>query len=1215
MVRPLQFLCFAALLLTTVASQASAQPAETDWYDPSAEYVRVAVTEDGVYAVDRSSLEQAGLPPSADPSTFRLFENGSEVPIHLEPNGDVLFVGQRNRGEDELYAYNGVENFQSSDERSLYTDTTYYWLTWGGPDGIRYQSPTGTTPSVTRSTIRDTLHAEQDRTYYLGRPFEAEHPLYRDAEGYYWREFRHSDTNPLALETTLDVGRRVASASETLDLQIRLNSSSASCHRIEVFADLRSGGSTTRTSIGEVEWRGYSQEDIVAQIPQDQIPATGLRIRLESTNDVFSDPSCPDPSRNPNYVLFDYVEVVYTRSLASAGGRQHFSAPDAQATRFQLENLSGSDVTVLQPASSTRWSLSPSGGTASFDDTPPQPSSTYWVSEPSAYRSPDAVLPEATSSWSSLSNGADYVILTTSGLRESAERLADFRRTFNGFDVAVVKVQDVYDEFDYGRPTPIAVRRFVHHTQQWTGGAPRFLVIWGDAQYPIYTGGEIDERRPFWNVSSFGYSPSDTWFAMQYDGPNDWSEVLAVGRIPIRSNAQGDLFLDKIRSYENAPVADWQQRMLLLAGGTSELEQQRLQNASNGWGELATRRTTAMGDTLYPAGMDTLRYYKQINDALDTSFRDSLAVDLERGSGWLNYFGHSAALTWEIVTDPPAEFNNAGRLPFVVSLGCRTGSFAGGRFEVKSLPSLGEQLVVGTVDENGNPRGGGLNGGIAHWGTSALGNLSPSATLNDALVDRVFQDTMRVLGEAIQVAKADVADSFGSSPTIIRHLLQYGLLGDPATRLAILDEPDLHVTRDRIRIRPSNPTPGERMTVDVEIANRGLVPGDSVDVVLTWERPDGTSSRIDRSIPRFAVRTTETYEFDLDETAIGSNTFRIDVDPMGEYDERLEDNNTASREQVVFDTGLDLISPIDAGVSTSSPTLRLGIVRQTQEPIPVQIQVDSVASFDSPGLQTTSQSAQSVKLEWTPPQDLQSNTTYWWRARVASDGDDNWKTSTFTVSASDADWLQRDRLFRANALDQVQRQNRSWTFDNYTVTVEQYSERGFGSSDYGFILNDTEQLAYLTFGFSVLVLDDVSGDVIAWDWFPTYDLRDDLEPASGDQQAAVDELRSFLDTHATEGRYVFVRTRHLARNSGPTISNEIVELFENLGSDPSPTPYSTTIGSQSYADVWVMRTRVGYPEETVEQVSPVSESSEVKEISLTADLDFPFPEGSTVTPV
>ncbi|HHP7240020.1 hypothetical protein, partial [Longibacter sp.] len=39
------------------------------------------------------------------------------------------------------------------------------------------------------------------------------------------------------------------------------------------------------------------------------------------------------------------------------------------------------------------------------------------------------------------------------------------------------------------------------------------------------------------------------------------------------------------------------------------------------------------------------------------------------------------------------------------------------------------------------------------------------------------------------------------------------------------------------------------------------------------------------------------------------------------------------------------------------------------------------------------------------------------------------------------------------------------------------------------------------------------------------------------------------------------------------------------------------------------------PEETVEQVSPVSESSEVKEISLTADLDFPFPEGSTVTPV
>lgn len=1216
MARIYSFLCFAVLLLTVSLAPAHGQAPESDWYDADASYVRIAVAEDGVYAVDRNALEQAGLPSSAEASTFRLFENGQEIPIQVESSDRILFVGKRNRGDDELWAYDNIDRYQSSDDRSLYSDTTYYWLTWGGASGQRYANASPETPTTTASSVRDTLHAEQDETYYLGRPFEAEHPLYRDAEGYYWAQLRHNDTSPRSLSTTLDVGRRVPSASESLSLTLRLNSASASCHRVELFADLLSGGSTTTTSLGVVEWRGYAQRDLSATIPQDQIPASGLNVRVESTNDVFSDTSCPDPSRNPNYVLVDYFEAVYTRALSSSGGVQRIPAPGTDATEFSLANVGGSSVRVFHPDSGTRWSLPASNGSASFVDAPPAPGSPYWVSATGSERAPAAVLPETTSNWSSLSNGADYIILTTRGLDASAQRMADFRRTFNGYDVDIVYIQDVYDEFDYGRPTPIAVRRFVRTTQQWSGGAPAFLTIWGDGQYPIYTGGEIDERRPFWNVSSFGYSPSDAWFAMQVNGPNDWSEVMAIGRVPIRSNAQGNLFVEKIETYERAPVDDWQQRMLLLAGGTSTFEQRQLQDYSNRWGELATRRTTEMGDTLYAAGVDTLRYYKQVTDALDTSFRDSLALDLERGSGWINYFGHSAALTWEIVTDPPSEFNNAGRLPFVVSLGCRTGSFAGGRFEVKSLPSLGEQLVVGTINEDGTPRGGGLNGGIAHWGTSALGNLRPSAILNDDLVDRVFVDTMRVLGTAIQSAKSAVAAERGNSATMVRHLLQYGLIGDPATKLAIPDQTDLHITTDRIRISPSTPTPGETITVEARIANRGLVPSDSVDVTLTWERPDGQVQQRPRRIPRFAVQTTETFQITLDEAAAGTNVFRVSLDGSNEYTESVETNNIAQREQVVFDTGVSLVNPVDRGVASTSPTLRLGVVRQTPDAIPVDVQIDTVATFDSPARLDTRLSATSVQLDWTPPEPLTDGQTYFWRAQVADGGGSTWKTSRFTArSNASADWLQQNVLFQENRQDQLTRENRSWTFDTFEVVVEQFSERGFGSSDYGFVLNGTERLGELTFGFGVLIIDDVTGEVVAVESFPTYDLRDDLEPSFGDQQGAIDALREFLDAYATPGRYVFVRTRHLARTSNSIIDPQVVDLFKNLGSSPVATPYSAAIDTLRYTDVWVMRTEVGNPSATVEQVSPGSEGADVKEISLSQTLDFFFPEGTTVTPL
>ena len=1217
MTRVYPFLSIVALLIVAAMSPAFGQAPESDWYDPNASYVRIAVAEDGVYAVDRSALEQAGLPISADASTFRLYENGREIPIQVEGSDRVVFVGTRNRGDDELWAYDNTPSYQSSDERSLYSDTTYYWLTWGGAAGQRYAEASPASPSTTVSSVRDTLHAEQDQTYYLGRPFEAEHPLYRDAEGYYWRELRHSDTSPLSFSTTLDVGRRVPSASESLSLTMRLNSASASCHRVEIFADLLSGGSTTTESLGVVEWRGYARRDFSTTIPQDQIPASGLTLRAESTNDVFSDSSCPDPSRNPNYVLIDYVEATYTRSLASSDGSQVIPAPGTNATEFDLTNAGGSSVRVLHPMSGTRWSVPVSGGSASFVDSPPAPGSRYWVAATGSERAPAAVLPETTSNWASLSNGADYVILTTRGLEASARRLADFRRTFNGFDVDIVYVQDVYDEFDYGRPTPIAVRRFVQTTQEWTNGAPEFLTIWGDAQYPIYTGNEIDERRPFWNVSSFGYSPSDAWFAMQAGGPNDWSEIIAIGRVPIRSNAQGNLFVEKVETYERAPVDDWQQRMLLLAGGTSSFEQRQLQDYSNRWGELATRRTTELGDTLYAAGMDTLRYYKQVNDALDTSFRDSLALDLERGSGWINYFGHSAALTWEIVTDPPAEFNNAGRLPFVVSLGCRTGSFAGGRFEVKSLPSLGEQLVVGTIDEDGTPRGGGLNGGIAHWGTSALGNLRPSAILNDDLIDRVFVDTMRVLGTAIQSAKAAVAAEQGNSATMVRHLLQYGLIGDPATNLVIPDQTDLHITTDRIRISPSTPTPGETITIEALIANRGLVPDDSVDVTLTWERPDGEVEQRTRRIPRFAVQTTETFQVDADEAAVGTNLFRISLDGPNAYTESVETNNIAQREQIVFDTGVALVSPVDRGIASTEPTFRLGIVRQSPDPISVDIQIDTVATFDSPARLGTTLSATSVQLDWSPTTILADGQTYFWRARVSGDNSSNaWKQSRFTArSTITADWLQQDVLFQDNRQNQLRRANRAWTYDTYEVIVEQYSERGFGSSDFGFVLNDTEKLGKLTFGFGVLVLDDATGDVVAVESFPTYDVRDDLEPPFGDQQGAIDALRDFLDQYATSGRYVYVRTRHLARNSSSTIDPQVVDLFQNLGSSPASAPYTAAIDTLTYSDVWVMRTEVGKPGATVEDVSPASESDDVKEISLTQTLDFFFEEGSTVTPM
>ncbi len=1211
-------------LLPPASASAQSGGYDASWYDPEAPHVQIGVTSDGVYRVAASALQDA-LPDGtalADipPETIRLIENGEEIPIQLEGTGDgsldpsdtITFIGQRNRGADEVWAYNYDESAQSSTDRSLYSDTTYYWMTWGGQSGLRYESASAGSPSTT-TALRDTVHVEKDEYYYFGRPRKTGNPLYTESEGYYWRRFRHNDTSSLSDTYTLPVGRRTSSEA-SLDLTLRFDAETNSCHRVEIEGELlQADGSLAFESLETEEWSNQERRTVETSLAQDQVPESGLTLRLTSYNSGFADDNCPDPDENPNYVLFDWAEAAYTRSLAAQNNQQQFVTPTADTTTLDLMGHTGDSVHVYSPAPARRYSGTLDGNAASVSIAPPMASTPYWAVGDIGYKEPVAIRPDASSDWSNPNaHGADYLLLTTEALLPAAQQLADYRRSHDGYDVEVALVQNVFDEFDYGRPTPIAIRRFVRATQKWDP-APQFLSIFADAQYPIRDG-SVDTIHPEWSVPSFGFAPSDGWYAMQSNGLDDWSEFLAVGRIPVRSVAQGEFFVEKLETYETAPLERWQKRMMLLAGGTNSSEQNQLQFYSNRWGGIAADTMASIDGTPVPVhtGADTARYYKKVDDALDDTFQDSLAVDLKRGAGWINYFGHAAAQTWEIVTDPPSEWDNAGRLPIVVSLSCRTGSFAGGRFEEKSAPSLGEQLVVGSVRPDGTPREGAQNGGIAHFGESALGTIIPSARLNEALVRRVFVDTVRVLGEAIRSAKAEFEANSGDR----KSLLQYGLLGDPATNMALPSQPDLHVSSDLITTEPTTPVPSDELTATVQIQNRGLIPSDSVTARFTWERPDGSTVRRTRRLDRFRLEKTLSFSFSLDESTIGTNTFRVRVDPENAYDEVNETNNVAERTQVVFDTGVSLLAPPDYGtVPTDRPTLEFTISGQTTDRIPVVLQLDTVPDFSSPARREVRREVGGLRGTWEPSV-LSVDQTYYWRARLADAGETTWRSARFTVDPTlpDRSWLQRERLFSANGNLRLQRANRSWAFEEYGRNVLTFSERGQGSRVNGFIIDGTARYEYLQFGFGVLVLDGTTGEVRASESFPTYDLRDDLEGDVGDQQEAVDALAAFLDDVAREGDYVFVRTRHLARNSGPAISEEVKSLFRNLGTaDITQDPHSTAIDTLTYDHVWALKARKGQPDKTVERVSPPSEADEVNEINLTVEPQFSHASGTTTS--
>src|SRR5690606_13880010 len=167
-------MCSCALLVLLVCgfvcfSNTYAQDSDYDpsWYNPSHPYVKIAVAEDGIYQVRGSDLAQAGASlGTIEPNSLRLFKNGIQIPLVYEgdlniftDDSAIIFVGKRNQGTDESWAYLDPA-FQSSTYNSLYTDTTYYWLTWGLGTGLRYRSPSSPPLPNPITTFRDTLFVE-----------------------------------------------------------------------------------------------------------------------------------------------------------------------------------------------------------------------------------------------------------------------------------------------------------------------------------------------------------------------------------------------------------------------------------------------------------------------------------------------------------------------------------------------------------------------------------------------------------------------------------------------------------------------------------------------------------------------------------------------------------------------------------------------------------------------------------------------------------------------------------------------------------------------------------------------------------------------------------------------------------------------------------------------------------------------------------------------
>jgi autotransporter-associated beta strand protein len=681
--------------------------------------VKLLVQQDGVYRVSADQLIAAGFPVKAALASLQLWAGGRPVAFRaVSADGSTLQSG------DALEFFG-----QAADTR--YTGTRVYWVTHdlGAPTLIGAAPPTNASAPAT--SFLETLEVHE-------RSLHISSPIYVGTDGFFGKPIIGTQPlNRIFSTPALDL-----TACDPSTLEVSVQGLTFGPHTL----DVRVNG----TSVGTLP--GANQEVATASFTL----APGTLVAGDNTVTLVGE-------SGTEITLELSQRLTYPR-LYTLTGPLRFTA--AAGSRVELSGANPSDVHVLDITSAFGPSVvttAPSSAGVSLTVAGPGHRILY------GYRDEDVLSPtivaDIPSSWHA-HRGADLVIVGPRSLLPVLQPLAD-QRTRDGLAVAVVDIQDVYDEFSAGEKDATALRSFLAEAlQRWTT-APRFVLLAGAATYDPrgWLGHpELDQVPTILIATRFNETASDD--ALVTFGNSQFPD-LAVGRLPLSTPADMDAAVAKILG-RKLPGADGSLLLVRDRDGTIDF---------------------SAASAEVRAALPTWNAQDLVRGADDSATHAGLLDALNSGPVAVDYQGHGVEDLWNgrvLSTTDSAALSGSGRTSLFVAATCLNAYFIDiGR------ESLGAALL--------RTPGGGAWG---LWASSALTLPADHPLLSKTLLSAIL-DQGKTLGEATLEAKGAVTD-----PDV---RTTFHLLGDPSAR-AVATQSSALPTRTSAQSAASGcGTPGDPM--------------------------------------------------------------------------------------------------------------------------------------------------------------------------------------------------------------------------------------------------------------------------------------------------------------------------------------------------------------------------------------------------------------------
>lgn len=760
--------------------------------DTSRVWFKTALRTSGLYKVTLADLQGVELASlrTANPAYLQVWTQGQQVAAYFVGNTNAQFE------QDEALL------FYARIAPTIYSETDIYWLSVGDAPGLRMTTSDATPAgAATDSAAWTSARLEEDDI------FRNDLPPYRVAAPYprwYWSELNNllasSFTAYAALPTALTSGY-------TARLRLRIQ---GGIDNLVVNPDHRVRVELNGQAVGTLSWDG------LAAVQQEfQTPATTLRRGLNTVTLVVD--------ALPNVIIdrsfLDWIEIDYRQSLTALNDQSAFAAEGGGRREFQVQGFSGQDALgfdVTAPAAPVRltglqatpMTVQPDNAEAAAAPalnqhqvflpiagaTGPASSAATSVrfgrssATPRSYElvrlgAVSRIFPlsrDTGSAWRNPANRADYLLIAHRDLWPAAEALATYRRS-RGLSVALVDIQDVYDEWSNGRLDPRAIRDFVAYAYgNWQGPAPSYLMLLGSGHFDYRLRAGLTTQPVL--VPTY-FACVDPWLC-EVAVENEFVTVsgadrvpdLALGRLPARTLAEATVMVDKIISYESSPPPGaWTNTLTFVADNARGADgvpdtAGNFEAITNGIMTLVPAQYTAnrVFYDPYPNddGGEPYRY-RTVN-----ATTDAIVAAVNGGTAFLNYVGHASITTWaheallrarDDGRNDVTRFNNGARQPIVLDMACISGNFADPSFSGIEVMMLGR-----------------ANGGsVAGWGATGFGVATGHDQLHRGFYQAVFGSGVRTLGLATAAGKL----ALWASGRNLDLMDTFDLLGDPALRI------------------------------------------------------------------------------------------------------------------------------------------------------------------------------------------------------------------------------------------------------------------------------------------------------------------------------------------------------------------------------------------------------------------------------------------------